>query len=178
MTGQEYRTELIHALSSLDLHQVECFGNMILETQGRIFIAGNGGSAATASHMACDFTKSSKGKIKAFCLTDSSSLITALANDISYEDIISWQVRSLMESGDLLILISGSGNSDNILSAAEIADLDNIQTFALLGMGGGILDTIVDSSIIVDSYNYGVIEDVHLTIEHMVTEYIKTIYQR
>ena len=120
-----------------------------------VFIAGNGGSAATASHMANDLTKGvaevdGQG-LRAVALSDNIPLITAIANDKSYREIFADQLLALGQAGDVLILLSGSGNSANIVRAVEVAQKMQITTIALLGMGGGQVAGMADVSVIVPS---------------------------
>ena len=126
-----------------------------------VFVCGNGGSAATAEHFTNDLF--SKG-VKAFCLNSNVSLITMIANDFGYQYIFSRQLDLYAGKDDLLIVISGSGNSENILEA--LIPISGFKTFALLGMGGGKAIEMADDSILIDSDNYGIIEDKHMEIVH------------
>lgn len=126
-----------------------------------VFICGNGGSSATAEHFTNDLF--SKG-IKAICLNSNTSIMTMIANDFGYEYVFSRQINLYGTTEDLLIVISGSGNSKNILNALEFSG----DTFALLGMGGGMAAKVADNSIIIDSDDYGIVEDEHLKIIHII----------
>jgi len=141
----------------------------------QVFIAGNGGSAATASHMACDLmltTPKTGGKgFRVISLTDNVAAITAAGNDESYADVFVAQMRTLANEGDLLILISGSGNSPNIVRAAEFAKARSMKVFAFLGMGGGTVARMCDDAVIVPSKDYGPIEDAHMIFDHLITAY-------
>ena len=142
----------------------------------QIFIAGNGGSAATASHMANDLAKGiaevgGRG-FRAIALSDNVPLITAIANDKSYDEIFAYQLSTLGQAGDVLIVISGSGNSANIVRAVEVAQHMQITTIALLGMGGGRAAKMADISVIVPSDDYGPIEDIHMVLDHLFTAYL------
>jgi D-sedoheptulose 7-phosphate isomerase len=143
----------------------------------QVFIAGNGGSAATASHMANDMAKGvaevgGRG-LRAIALSDNVPLITAIANDKSYSEIFADQLLALGQPGDVLIVISGSGNSANIVRAVKVAQEMEIATMALLGMGGGQVAKMADASIVVPSDDYGPIEDVHMVLDHLVTAYMR-----
>lgn len=148
-----------------------------------IFVAGNGGSAATASHMACDFAKTTLGKkhtdikkrMRAIALSDNMPLITAWGNDVSYDDVFAEQLRNLALKGDLLIVITASGNSPNILKLLETARELGVKTVGLLGFEGGKSAAMVDHAVIAKSTNYGVIEDAHSIIMHMVTARMKEV---
>lgn len=143
----------------------------------RVFLAGNGGSAATASHMANDLmktvTKTGGKALRAISLSDNAQLVTAIANDEGYERIFSEQLRTLAHDGDLLIVISGSGNSPNLLRAVECAKEHNVRTIAFLGMDGGTLNGMVDLPIVVPSHDYGPIEDVHMIFNHLLTAWLR-----
>lgn len=130
-----------------------------------VFTCGNGGSSATAEHLASDLF--SKG-INAFCLNSNTSIITMIANDFGYEYVFSRQLDLYANKNDLLVVVSGSGNSENILEA--LIPIKGYKTFALLGMGGGKAAEMADHSIIVTSEDYGDIEDQHLAIVHRVKD--------
>ncbi len=145
-----------------------------------IFACGNGGSAAIANHLLCDFLKgiSTGGPIKPRVVTLSSSpeLITAIANDIGVEDIFAYPLRSLGQKGDILIAISSSGTSPNIVRAVEAARALQMPVIALTGFRGGQSAELADVSIHVDADNYGVVEDVHQSIMHIIAQYLKQAY--
>ncbi len=173
-----YMRDLQGALDQLDLTQVESAVKMLAEARDggkQIFLCGNGGSASTASHMANDMGKgASLGRNKAFkiiALTDNIPWITALANDLSYEAIFSEQLRNFAQEGDVLIAISGSGNSQNVLNAVEVAREKGMKTMAWTGFGGGKLAGMVDLSIVVDSDHMGRVEDAHVILMHLVCYY-------
>lgn len=141
--------------------------------EGRhVFLLGNGGSAANATHIAEDLQKGIKecsGKrFKVTSLTESVPLITAWANDASYEDIFAEQLDSLLEPGDVVIAISGSGNSPNVLKAVQKANEMGAITIGLSGFSGGKLAGLAQKSIVVASDNMQRIEDVHLIIGHLI----------
>jgi len=146
-----------------------------------IFIAGNGGSASTASHLVCDLGKTVLGKdlstprkrFRVICLSDNISLLTALANDVSYKVVFSESLKNLGKKGDLLLVITGSGNSENILEVVRTAKKMEINTIALLGFDGGKVKRIVDNYILVQSDEYGPIEDFHMIFTHLITDYFK-----
>ena len=148
-------------------------------SEGRaVFIAGNGGSASTASHMACDLAKNvlEPGALKRFrvvSLTDNVASITALGNDLGYDRIFSEQLKNLAERGDILIVVSASGNSPNVVEATRVAQSIGLETIGLLGFGGGELKDLVDFHVIVASHKYGLVEDVHMALNHVVTACLK-----
>jgi len=150
--------------------------------QGKqVFIFGNGGSASTASHFACDLAKGTLQKVhdygekrfRVISLTDNVATITAFANDVSYEDIFSQQLNNYVQEGDIVIAITCSGNSQNIIKAIEFAKKFNTKTIAFLGFDGGKLKDIVDNYLLVKSNDYGRIEDCHLMLHHLITSYLQ-----
>jgi len=147
-----------------------------LDQRKFVFLVGNGGSAATASHMANDLQKgiaTGGGKgIRAIALTDNASLLTAIANDESYEEVFSGQLKCLASAGDVLIVFSGSGNSLNVVRAVETAHDMGLTTIGFLGMGGGKLSQMVDVSVVVPADSYGPIEDVNMVFDHLTMAYL------
>lgn len=143
----------------------------------KIFIFGNGGSAATASHMACDFGKntrsSGRGRMRVICLNDNIPALSAYANDEGYEVIFAEPLKSLADPGDVVIAISGSGNSPNVLNGVRAAREMGIRTIGLTGFAGGELAGLVDHCLVVPSNSMEQIEDVHMIIDHMLTMILK-----
>jgi D-sedoheptulose 7-phosphate isomerase len=143
----------------------------------QVFIAGNGGSAATASHMACDLmltvAKTGSKGFRVLALTDNVASITAAGNDESYAEIFVAQMRALAKDGDLLIVISGSGNSESVVRAVEFAKGRGLKTTGFLGMNGGKLAELCDASVVVPSDDYGPIEDAHMIFDHLITAYFR-----
>jgi len=145
----------------------------------KVLIVGNGGSASTASHMACDLSKNifgqflgtsePTGRFKVLSLTDNVPVMTAWANDTAYDRIFVEQVRTFIDPGDVLIAITGSGNSPNVVNATLLAQSLGATTIALLGFDGGKLATLADIPLIVASDDYGPIEDIHLMLNHLMT---------
>ena len=147
------------------------------ENKGMIFVAGNGGSAAISNHLCCDFIKGTDSgfhsKLKAVSLSCNTPLITAIANDLSYQDTISYQIDKLTSGpNDLVILISSSGNSPNIKSAIDTAKRYGLKIIGLSGFSGGYLREQADISLHIPISNYGVVEDCHQSIMHMLSQYI------
>jgi D-sedoheptulose 7-phosphate isomerase len=150
----------------------------------KIYILGNGGGASTASHLACDLGKGTLARVydrnekrlHVLSLTDNVALITAYANDISYDDIFLQQLRNLVEPQDIVIAISGSGNTRNVLSAVAYSKKIGAKTIGLTGFNeGGKLAQIVDIPLIVRTNHYGPLEDVHMMIGHLVSACIASI---
>jgi D-sedoheptulose 7-phosphate isomerase len=141
----------------------------------QVFTLGNGGSASTASHMAADLAKNTIGanmrRFRVLSLNDNQSLLTALANDLGYENVFSEQLKNLIRAGDLLVAISASGNSPNVLNAIRCAQRQCAEVVGILGFQGGEAARLADVAIIVPCDHYGVIEDVHLIINHILVDY-------
>ncbi len=140
---------------------------------GTVYIFGNGGSASTAEHFVCDLSKAASSvggrPLRLVAPTANSALMTALANDSSYPDVFAQQLEGAIGDGDLAIAISASGNSPNVLRAVEVARRSGAFTIGLCGFGGGRLESLSDLAVVVDSHDYGVVENVHLAVEHAVT---------
>ena len=175
-----YRDRAIEQWDGLDVEGVARLAAWILSARekGRqVFVMGNGGSAATASHIATDLSKTAhvRGRkpVKCLSLADNAAYITAIGNDLSFDDIFSRQLENVLAEGDVVLLISGSGNSPNLLKAAALAKARGAKTAALLGFDGGKLKGKVDLALLVSSDQYGVIEDLHMSIGHILTFYLK-----
>ena len=138
----------------------------------RVFLFGNGGSAALASHFACDLGKGTiaggdhQKRFKVLALTDNTALITAWANDTCYEKVFSEQLRNFIEGGDIAFAISGSGRSPNILQALQIARQEGAFNIGLTGYLGGEMKKLCDLCIVIPSDNMQIIEDLHLSVTH------------
>ena len=176
---QQYLTDLKNTLDALDPARIKAARDIVAavrERGGQLFLCGNGGSAATASHLANDLGKgASYGRQgPRFCviaLTDNIPWITALANDVSYDVIFAEQLKNLGQSGDVLLAISGSGNSPNILAAAAAAREIGMEVIGWTGFGGGKLADAADLAIVADSHHMGRVEDVHTILMHLVCYY-------
>lgn len=173
--AEQYRQALLSTLSAIDAGKVEQaieWFRQAREQDRQIFVCGNGGSAATASHFATDMVKgASYGRPKRFrilALTDSISTITAYANDLSYEAVFVEQLKNFAQPGDLVMGISGSGNSPNVLRAIEYANSIGCRTIALTGRDGGRLAPLAQLTIHVPEPHMGRIEDAHLVVCHMI----------
>lgn len=140
--------------------------------QRRIFTCGNGGSASTASHMGSDFNKGISMKMDVRydleCLSDNVPMMMAVANDISYDDIFVMPLKNKFKTGDVVIGISGSGNSENVIRAVEYANENGGETIAFTGYSGGKLKTIAKHGVHVNVDNMQIVEDIHLVLNHMM----------
>ncbi len=173
-----YRANLVNALSKIDLDAVSRAIEILAEARDHnrhIFTCGNGGSAATASHFVTDMVKgasySRESRFRIMALTDSLSTITAYSNDVSYECVFAEQLKNFAERGDVLMAISGSGNSPNVLCATEYANSKGCETIALTGRDGGKLGRMAKLEIRVAEDHMGRIEDAHLIVCHMLCYY-------
>ncbi len=176
---QEYLENSISCLNSLKSEHsdtIEIIFNLVKESRikkRRIFLIGNGGSASTASHFVCDLNKTAKikglNRSQAFALNDNAPLVFAISNDISYDSVFEEQLKNFLEKDDLVIAISGSGNSENIIKAVNYANEKGAITIGLTGFNGGRLKKICKECLVVPSDKMYHIEDVHLTINHLIT---------
>ncbi len=177
-----YRADVGEALGRLDDDAVARAIEILEQAWLRdrlVLLAGNGGSAATAEHMDLDLSKTIARLVgpgrgfRTVALTHGPAL-TAWANDVGVEEVFSGQVRDLGRADDVLVVFSAKGNSPNVLAALETARRMDLRTIAFLGAGGGRAKPLADVAVVVDSDDYGVIEDVHLSLNHLVTEYFAT----
>ena len=146
--------------------------------QGHVYVVGNGGSATNATHFACDLSKATivegRTRLRVTSLADNIALLTAWANDTSYEMVFSEQLANLLNPGDVVIAISASGNSPNVVSAIRTARLLGASAVGLVGFSGGRLLEMVDAAVHVPSHDYGVVEDCHSVLEHAITASART----
>lgn len=144
-----------------------------------VYIFGNGGSAATATHFGCDLAKRTvvdgQPRFRVISLTDNNALMTALSNDISYDQVFAEQLEPLVRPGDVVIGISGSGNSPNVLNGIKVANAAGATTIGFCGFGGGKLKDMVDLPIHVDHHDMAMVEDVHLMLEHAICEKLRAL---
>jgi D-sedoheptulose 7-phosphate isomerase len=173
----EYKSQLLRAIDTVDLAGI-AKGIEILrkarDNNRQIFVCGNGGSASTASHFVCDMLKCASargGRFRIMALTDSLPTITAYSNDVSYECIFTEQLKNFAKEGDVVMALSGSGNSPNVVSALTYANSIGCQTIALTGRDGGKLGPLAKLQIRVAEPHMGRIEDGHLMACHMLCYY-------
>jgi D-sedoheptulose 7-phosphate isomerase len=173
--AKDYLLAVQDVLAHLDHEVVDRMTDVIWRgyEEGRtLFVFGNGGSAALASHFACDIGKGTVAgrakRLKTIALTDNVALITAWANDKAYEEIFSEQLESLAEKGDIALAISGSGNSPNVIRGLEAGRRLGVQTLVLTGFAGGRAKTLADLCLIVPSDSMQHIEDAHLCATHAI----------
>jgi D-sedoheptulose 7-phosphate isomerase len=173
--SEQYKTELLQTIDRIDLDKVQqaiAWFEEAREQGKHIFVCGNGGSASTASHFVCDMVKGASynrpTRFRIMALTDSLPTLTAYSNDVSYECVFAEQLKNFAQPGDLLMAISGSGNSPNVLRAAEYASSIGCRTIGLTGRDGGKLGALVDLNLQVPVAHMGRIEDAHMIICHMI----------
>ena len=166
----------------LDMEKLERVLQLLASArdQGRrVFVLGNGGSAATAIHMVCDQSKGTiragERRLRVISLADNMAVMTAWANDTSYEMVFCEQLANLLDPGDVVIALSASGNSPNVLRAVEYANQHGATTIGFLGFGGGKLKEMVQVDITVSCRDYGVVEDVHLSLNHILSQCLKKL---
>ncbi len=174
-TAAGYFAELERVLRSLPYHvidQITAFLVRAYEESRTVFLFGNGGSAALASHAACDLGKGTAvnggRRFRVLSLTDNIPMMTAWANDARYEDIFAEQLRNFVEKDDIVLAISGSGNSPNVLNGLKVAREAGAYTIGLTGFQGGKMKDLCDLCLIVPCDNMQFIEDLHVCISHSV----------
>ena len=178
----DYIEQVRTALSELPGDKIESIVEVLHKARvggRRVFIFGNGGSAATASHFACDLNKgatcSGQPKFRAIALTDNIPLVSAWANDSAYEDIFTQQLENHVDAGDIVIGISGSGNSMNVVNALKLANSRGATTLALTGFDGGKVKDIAHLCLIVRNNSMEQVEDIHLLLEHVITTCLRAM---
>lgn len=176
--AEQYKTELLRALDGIDLTEVQSAIEWFAQARDEnrhIFVCGNGGSAATASHFACDIVKGASfnrdSRFRIMALTDSLATMTAYSNDVSYECVFVEQLKNFAQPGDLVMAISGSGNSPNVLRAIEYGNSIGCKTLALTGRDGGKLGRLAQKNIQIAVPHMGRIEDAHMVVCHMIAYY-------
>ncbi len=181
-TINRYFIELEQMVQAISLQQLQQVLQLLEETYysgHRIFIMGNGGSAATASHFALDLAKNTimpgAPRLKAISLTDHVPLITAWSNDTAYEHIFAEQLANMIEPGDLVIGISTSGNSPNVINAIQLAKACKASTVGLLGAKGGKIKEMVDAYVLAPGQNIEQEEDAHLILAHVIMRHMRDV---
>jgi D-sedoheptulose 7-phosphate isomerase len=172
----EYVTNLKETLEHLPFEPFAVLADRLHEARiagRRVFVLGNGGSATTATHLACDLGKNTVAahlpRFRVIALTDNMAVFSAIANDLGYENVFAEQLANLIQQGDVVIAISASGNSGNVLKAVHLAREYDAFTVGWSGFGGGQLANLVDLPIVVPSHNIEQVEDIHLIFAHMIT---------
>lgn len=180
-----YIEEIKQAIDNLDKEIIEKVINKIFEAyreNKQIFIMGNGGSASTASHFACDLGKGTiiegKNRFRVMSLNDNMAIITAFSNDYGYDYVFVEQLKNLVNSEDIVIAISASGNSNNIIEGVKYAKEKGAYIIGFSGFEGGKLREISDLCLHVENNNYGQVEDIHMFLSHMISQNIKCYIEK
>jgi D-sedoheptulose 7-phosphate isomerase/D-glycero-D-manno-heptose 1,7-bisphosphate phosphatase len=175
-----YVEETARALGSVESAALDKAAAILLEAYTRsatVFACGNGGSAAIANHLQCDHLKTIRTKTdlapRVVSLSSNTELLTAIANDMAYEEVFIYQLQSQASPGDVLIAISSSGRSPNIVRALSWARDHDLHTIALTGFDGGGAKAVAEVSIHVGGTNYGIVEDAHQAIMHALAQYVR-----
>ncbi len=170
-----YLEHEIDTLKALDVNEINAALNLLLETfegGNTVFVFGNGGSSATASHFQNDFNKGvsehTEKKFNFQCLNDNVATVMAVANDIGFEEVFRFQLIGHMRPGDVVLAISGSGNSKNVLNAVEYAKEQGAKVIGLTGFGGGKLKELSDVSMHVPVNSMQITEDIHMVFDHLM----------
>ena len=175
-----YRDEIVRAWASVDLAAFDRAAAMLataINTGRMIYACGNGGSAAISNHLHCDVLKGAQTdtplKPKVVSLAGPLELVTAIANDIEYAEVFVYPLRTMAVPGDVLITISSSGNSENIVRAIEWARQNGVGSIAMTGFAGGRSKPLADVNLHVAAENYGVVEDIHQSMMHCLAQYLR-----
>ena len=176
----EYAKEMARASETIDPAAMERAGSLLVDAYARgarMFSCGNGGSAAIANHMQCDHLKGIRTGTdlapQVLSLSTNVEVLTAIANDIGYHEVFVYQLQSQARPGDVLIAVSSSGRSRNIVDALTWARDNGLRTIAITGFEGGAARTVADVAIHVDCTNYGVVEDLHQAVMHALAQYVR-----
>ena len=172
---KDYINLEIEVLKNLEVDKIDAAMNLIMkayEANKKIYIFGNGGSSATASHYQNDFNKGIseyvETKFNFTCLNDNMATIMAIANDIGFEEVFRFQLKNKLEEGDIVIAISGSGNSKNVINAVEYAKSQGNKVIGLTGFSGGKLKELSDISLHADINSMQITEDIHMIFDHLI----------
>jgi phosphoheptose isomerase len=175
-----YGEELVSAWQRLDGTAIDRAAAMLdtaIRAGRMIYSCGNGGSAAISNHLLCDVLKGVQTdtalRPRVVSLASHLELITAIANDISYDEVFAYQLRTMARPGDVLITISSSGNSENIVRAIEWARANGVGSIAMTGFSGGRSAGLAEVKLHVEAENYGVIEDIHQSLMHCLAQYLR-----
>jgi phosphoheptose isomerase len=177
---EAYMDEMAQAWKTIDLAEFDRAVTILADGYlrgARVFSCGNGGSASIANHLVCDHTKGVRMKTdlrpRATSLSNNVELLTAIANDLAYEDVFEFQLQSQASPGDVLVAISSSGRSANIVRALTWARGNGLHTIAITGFEGGQARILADAAIHFECTNYGIVEDLHQAVMHALAQYIR-----
>ncbi|MFK7897299.1 MAG: SIS domain-containing protein [Myxococcota bacterium] len=177
-----YYETFLEVLRRVDADELRGILDVLMAVGDRgatVYVAGNGGSASIADHTACDISKGTHadghGPIRTVSLASNAAMITAIANDVAYDQIYRKQLEYYLRDGDAVLLVSASGNSPNVVEACRYAQKQGASTMAFVGFEGGELKRIADHVVHVDVANYGMAEDTHQSIMHVLSQYIARV---
>lgn len=169
--------EVLLNFDKAPLAEVLAVFDRVIAAGGTVWVAGNGGSAAIADHTVCDSSKGThvhgQPPFRTISLASNVPMLTALANDISYDAVFSEQLKYYLTDNDAVLVVSSSGNSPNVVNACEYAKAQGVPTIAFVGFKGGKLAEIADHVVHIAVDNYGIVEDSHQSLIHMLTQYMK-----
>lgn len=178
-----YKSQIDAAYASVPRDTLTAACQLIQEAyqqEATLFVCGNGGSAAIANHFACDHGKGVRGDTdltpRVVSLVSNTALLTALANDLSYDDVFAYQLEGQARSGDVLVTISSSGDSENIVRATRWGNENGLKTIAFTGFEGGRSHAEAQLSLHVEAHNYGVIEDLHQSLMQIIAQFIRQLH--
>jgi phosphoheptose isomerase len=180
-TAAAYFEHAAAIMKKLDANAIDAYGELLFgawRDRKRVFVFGNGGSAYTSSHHVTDYVKTAAvdgaRRLDAISLVDNYGLTTALGNDISYDETFVYPLQSFARGGDLAVAISCSGNSPNVVKACEWAKSNGLTVVAITGFAGGKIGKLADVHVNIPSDNYGVIEDLQMSVGHIAAQALKT----
>lgn len=176
----DYFALLAHAAASVDRARLQQAADLLVRVHrdgGMVYSCGNGGSAAIANHLVCDHCKAVQSdtglRPRIYSLSATIEIMTAVSNDLSYDEVFVYQLRSLARPGDALVTVSSGGDSENIVRAVAWAKENGIPVVAMTGFSGGRSASLADVNLHVDAHNYGVVEDVHQSLMHILAQYVR-----
>ncbi len=176
----DYAEQVARGFASIDRVQLARAGDLLETTYangGMVYACGNGGSAAISNHFHCDHMKGVQTdtalKPRVVSLSSTIETLTAIANDISYDEVFAYQLRTMARPGDLLVTVSSSGDSENVVRAATWARENSVGVISFTGFSGGRTADIADINLHVEGDNYGVIEDVHQSLMHVLAQHVR-----
>lgn len=178
--AKQYLEDIAAIKEKIDLETFSKITKVLLKAhqdKKKIFVLGNGGSASTASHLACDLNKcaceNKKNKFKVISLCDNIPTMLAIANDIDYESVFSYQLENFFEKGDIVLGISGSGNSGNVIKAVEYCNANQGISIGISGFNGGRLAKTANIALVIPSHDMQKIEDYHMILSHVLMRSLK-----
>lgn len=178
---ERYYERFVVALQSFDRRPLEDVLEVlerVARDGGTLWVAGNGGSAAISDHTTCDVTKGTfvpgRPPIRSLSLASNGAMLTALANDISYDQVFRQQLEYYLRPGDAVLLVSSSGNSPNVVKACEYANARGVPTIAFVGFDGGRLKSLAAHCVWIQVDNYGIVEDTHQSLVHVMTQFLRS----